>query len=129
MVFLIKKINAFIVINVNKHVYEAISFAGKEMEIEEIVKEVLKDKDYFENSQGGVTVSGGEPFLQFENFFRIDQTIKKEGLHVAVETTGNYAQEYLEKALPYIDLFLLISNISMKKIKRNNGWKFKNHHG
>ena len=84
------------------------------MEIEDIVKEVLKDKDYFENSQGGVTISGGEPFLQFENFLKLIKQLKQEGLHVAIETTGNYSQDYLEKALPYIDLFLIL-NISMKK--------------
>lgn len=101
---------------------EAISFAGKEIEIEEIVKEVLKDKDYFENSQGGVTISGGEPFLQFENFLKLIKQLKKEGLHVAVETTGNYAQDYLEKALPYIDLFLFdIKHINENKLKEITG--------
>lgn len=105
---------------------EAISFAGKEMEIEEIVKEVLKDKDYFENSQGGVTISGGEPFLQFENFLKLIKQLKKEGLHVAVETTGNYVQDYLKKALPYIDLFLFdIKHINEKKLKEITGGNLK----
>ena len=105
---------------------EAISFAGKEMEIEDIVKEVLKDKDYFENSQGGVTISGGEPFLQFENFLKLIKQLKQEGLHVAIETTGNYSQDYLEKALPYIDLFLFdIKHINEKKLKEVTGGNLK----
>lgn len=96
------------------------------MEIEEIIKEVLKDKDYFENSQGGVTVSGGEPFLQFENFLKLIKRLKQEGLHVAVETTGNYVQDYLEKALPYIDLFLFdIKHINEKKLKEITGGNLK----
>lgn len=51
-------------------------------------------------------------------------------MHVAIETTGNYSQDYLEKALPYIDLFLFdIKHINEKKLKEVTGGKLENHHG
>ena len=56
---------------------------------------------------------------------RIKQ-LKQEGLHVAIETTGNYSQDYLEKALPYIDLFLFdIKHINEKKLKEVTGGNLK----
>lgn len=86
---------------------EAISFSGKKMEIADLVAEVCKDWDYYEQSHGGVTISGGEPFTQFEAFLALLKACKAAGLHVAVETTGNFTQEKLLQALPYIDCFLM----------------------
>ena len=63
-------------------------FAGKDMEINEVIKEVLKDKDYFDQSNGGITISGGEPFMQLDAFLELIKQCKNNGLHVAVETTG-----------------------------------------
>lgn len=91
----------------NSCLNNAIQFAGQSMEIRDIVTEVMKDKDYYDESQGGVTISGGEPFLQFNHFLELIKELKKQDLHVAVETTGNYKKEFLLEALPYIDLFLL----------------------
>ncbi len=95
----------------------ALSFNGKRMSIEEVVTEVLKDKDYYDESQGGVTISGGEPFFQFDSFLELLKALKKEGLHVAIETTGNYPLEQLKQALPYIDLFLFdIKHLDAQKL-------------
>lgn len=55
---------------------EALEFSGKSMEIEEIVKIVLKDIDYYKNSQGGVTISGGEAFVQFDALIELLKTLK-----------------------------------------------------
>lgn len=104
---------------------DAIKFAGQQMTIEEIVSEVMKDKDYFDESQGGVTISGGEPFLQFDKFLKLTKELKKKGLHIAVETTGNYSQESLIKALPYIDLFLFdIKHLDKNKLLNITGGNF-----
>ncbi|TQQ85657.1 glycyl-radical enzyme activating protein [Peptacetobacter hominis] len=101
---------------------KAISIYGKYMEIEEIVDEVMKDIDYYESSGGGVTISGGEPFIQFDEFMELIKILKKKGLHVAVETTGNYSKEKLKKAEPYIDLFLFdIKHIDEEKLKSFTG--------
>lgn len=86
---------------------EALEFSGKSMEIEEIVKIVLKDIDYYKNSQGGVTISGGEAFVQFDALMELLKTLKKHDLHVAIETTGNYSNERIKRALSHIDLWLI----------------------
>lgn len=101
---------------------DAISFAGKDMEIEDVVYEVLKDKEYYEQSNGGVTISGGEPFLQFDAFLELVKQCKNKGLHVAVETTGNYSLDTLKKALPYVDLFLMdLKHLDAQKLKDITG--------
>lgn len=101
---------------------EAISFSGQTMEILDLCKEVLKDQDYYFQSNGGVTISGGEPFVQFESLLSLLQVLKKEGLHVAIETTGNYPLERLKQALPYIDLFLMdCKHLDAKKLKEVTG--------
>ena len=101
---------------------DAISFAGKDMEINEVIKEVLKDKDYFDQSNGGITISGGEPFMQLDAFLELIEQCKNNWLHVAVETTGNYCLDTLKEALPYIDLFLMdLKHLDAQKLKDITG--------
>lgn len=101
---------------------DAISFAGKDMEINGVIKEVLKDKDYFDQSNGGITISGGEPFMQLDAFLELIKQCKNNGLHVAVETTGNYCLDTLKEALPYIDLFLMdLKHLDAQKLKDITG--------
>ena len=63
---------------------QALTFAGKELSINTIVDEVMKDKDYFDNSNGGITISGGEPFVQFEAMMKLIKALKKQNLHIAM---------------------------------------------
>ena len=91
--------------------------AGKYMSISEIVSAVLKDKDYFDNSNGGVTISGGEAFVQFEEMFALVKELKKHNLNIAIETTGNFKHDYLLQILPYVDLFLFdIKHLDKEKL-------------
>lgn len=97
---------------------QALTFAGKKLSINTIVDEVMKDKDYFDNSNGGITISGGEPFVQFEAMMKLIKALKKQNLHIAIETTGNYPLEYLKQALPYLDLLLFdVKHLNYQKIK------------
>lgn len=84
----------------------AISIIGREYEPEVLLKEILKDKKYFETSGGGVTFSGGEPMLHPEYLREILILAKKAGLHTAVDTAGNVPFPSFEMVLPYIDVFL-----------------------
>ena len=68
--------------------------------------EVHRDRDYYNDSGGGVTFSGGEPFLQKEFLLDMLQLSKRAGLHTAVDTAGNLPFGWIEEALPYTDLFL-----------------------
>lgn len=84
----------------------ALRLSSQSYEIDDVVNEVLKDKEYYENSCGGVTISGGEPLVQFEAFLELASALKQQGLHVAIETTGHYSLEKLKQVMPYVDLFL-----------------------
>lgn len=85
---------------------DALSISGKDMNLDEILKEVQKDDAYYQNSNGGVTLSGGEPFFQFQEMFQLLKELKGKGYHIAIETTGMYSLEHLKEAEPYIDVFL-----------------------
>jgi pyruvate formate lyase activating enzyme len=84
----------------------ALSLWGKEYTVTEVVERVLRDRPFFEKSGGGVTISGGEPFSQAGFTLALLRAFKAQGLHTAVDTTGCAPWEVVEKALPYIDLFL-----------------------
>lgn len=79
---------------------------GKEHTVDEVLKEVLKDKAFYETSGGGVTFSGGECMLQIDFLVEILKKCKENGIHTAVDTAGHIPFESFEKILPYTDLFL-----------------------
>ena len=86
--------------------YEALGAIGKHMDVAEIVREVEKDKIFYLNSGGGVTLSGGEPLAQYDVTLRLLQTFKANGLHTALDTCGYAPRAKFEKILPYVDLVL-----------------------
>lgn len=79
---------------------------GRYMTIEEVLAEVLKDRLFYEESNGGVTLSGGEPMLQAEFAAGLLSAFKDAGIHTAMDTCGHVRQEDLEKVIPHVDLFL-----------------------
>lgn len=103
----------------------AIHFSGKIKGINEIIDEVMKDKEYYDDSNGGMTISGGEPFVQYEDFLQLLKEGKKRELNIAVETTGNVDINKIIEAEPYIDLFLLdIKHVEKEKLKEVTGGDF-----
>jgi pyruvate formate lyase activating enzyme len=84
-----------------------LQITGQAMTVEEVVLEVLKDRTFYETSNGGVTLSGGEPLLQAEFSLALLRRCLEEGLHTAVETTGFARWETLAEFLPLTDLFLM----------------------
>lgn len=84
----------------------ALSMWGREYSVAEVVDRVLRDRPFFEKSGGGVTISGGEPFSQAGFTLALLQALKAHGIHTAVDTTGCAPRDVIEKALPYVDLFL-----------------------
>ena len=85
---------------------EALELCGREYTVDEVLAEVLKDKIFYENSGGGLTLSGGEPMAQAAFALELAQRAKAAGLHVAIETCGFAPRKEYEEILPYIDLFL-----------------------
>ena len=85
---------------------EALEVAGYEKSISEIINEVLKDKVFYENSGGGMPLSGGEPMHQFEFTYELLAAAKEQGLHICMETCGFAKEDALKKAAEYVDIFL-----------------------
>lgn len=85
---------------------DAKEICGKEYTADEVLKQLTKDKTYFENSGGGVTFSGGECMLQIEFLCEILKKCKENGIHTAVDTAGNVPWGSFECILPDTDLFL-----------------------
>jgi len=79
---------------------------GKEYTLDELMTEVLKDKVFYEQSNGGVTVSGGEPLLHEDFLFEFFKKLKNENIHTAVDTCGAVKFETIEKISKYTDIFL-----------------------
>lgn len=92
------------------------------MKVKEVLDEVMKDEDFYKNSGGGVTVSGGEALLQSEFVTKLLEACKKEGLHTAIDTTGYTPWEKMEKVLRFVDLVLFdIKHLDPHEHKRTTG--------
>lgn len=84
----------------------ALGVYGRERSAGEVVAEVMKDYDYYEDSGGGVTISGGEPMAQADYAWELSGALKGAGLHVCMETSGFAPWEAYQRLLPDVDLFL-----------------------
>lgn len=85
---------------------QALEIAGKTMSAEEVMTEVLKDRAFYETSGGGMTLSGGEPLMQFEFTREILKAAKAAGLSTCLETCGYASRERVMAVAPLTDLFL-----------------------
>jgi len=86
--------------------YGALELVGQEMSVEEVLEEVGQDMRFFKTSKGGITVSGGEPMLQFDFLKRLLKKAKEQGMETALETSGYAEPEAYMQILPYVDEFL-----------------------
>ncbi|WP_223144568.1 glycyl-radical enzyme activating protein [Deferribacter autotrophicus] len=84
----------------------AIETVGKEMSVREVIDEIKKDEIFYGYSKGGVTFSGGEPFVQFEFLYELLKASKSEGWHTSVDTCGYVEFLKIEKCNRYIDTYL-----------------------
>jgi pyruvate formate lyase activating enzyme len=85
---------------------EATVMQGKIVSVDEVIEEVKKDMPFYENSGGGVTISGGEPAMQPEFCIAVLRESKKAGMHTALDTSGYVKWEIFSKILEYVDLVL-----------------------
>ena len=96
---------------------------GIELTVDDIIREVLSDRLFYENSGGGVTLSGGEPLLYPEISLEIAKRLGNEQIHVAIETSCFAKWGEIQPLLPYTDLFLVdIKSPDQKKHKETVGW-------
>ncbi len=84
----------------------ALYMCGTDTPVDEVMRRLKRDQPFFEESGGGVTVSGGECLCQSAFTLELLKQCKAAGIHTAVDTTGYVKWEVLEQTLPYTDLFL-----------------------
>ena len=85
---------------------QALEVAGTEKTVDEVIADVMKDKAFYDNSGGGITVSGGEPMFQFEFTYALLKEAKARGLHTCMETCGYAREEDYRKISEFVDIFL-----------------------
>ncbi|MBB6482424.1 glycyl-radical enzyme activating protein [Spirochaeta isovalerica] len=91
---------------VNECPTNALEILGKKWTSDQLVEELLKDEAFFEESGGGITISGGEAMMQAEFVKEVFQKLKSRGIHTTLDTCGIYQWKKMEEVLPFIDLIL-----------------------
>jgi len=100
----------------------ALNMLGEWWKLEDLYNEIEKDKIYYTKSQGGITVSGGEPTQQPEFITEFLRICKENGISTAIDTCGYSSKKIYEQILPYVDLVLLdIKLIDSDKHKEYTG--------
>lgn len=89
-------------------------FYGREYSVDEVLKEILKDKIFYENN-GGVTFSGGEALLYAKDLLTLMEQIKRNNISIAVETCLFVPSSYLEMVIPYVDYFYVDMKVMDKE--------------
>jgi pyruvate formate lyase activating enzyme len=84
----------------------ALEVVGVEMTVEEILAEVEKDRVFYDESGGGMTLSGGEPLLHAGFAYELCREARDRGIHTCIETSGFAPLEDLTRLIPQVDLFL-----------------------
>jgi pyruvate formate lyase activating enzyme len=85
---------------------EALVIEGREITVGEAVEELRKDTPFYETSDGGITLSGGEPMRQAAFSAAVLAACRREGLHTALDTSGYAPWEEYERVLPFVNLVL-----------------------
>ncbi len=101
---------------------EALQLMGRSMSVGEVMQEVGKDRIFYDESDGGATFSGGEPFMQPAFLLALLKSCREEEISTAVDTCGYVALEILAGISPLVDLFLFdLKLIDSKRHERYTG--------
>ncbi len=84
----------------------ALRLIGRWMSAEEVFRKLEEDKLFYDNSGGGVTISGGEPTLQINFVRELLEKCRKAGIRTALDTSGHVEWVHLERIVDLVDLFL-----------------------
>ncbi len=85
----------------------ALTFDSSLMEVDEAVVKLLQDKVFYNQSGGGITISGGDPLFQYEFSRRVLQKCHEAGVHTAIETSMQAKEEILRSFIGLVDLFIV----------------------
>ncbi|MFX1293503.1 MAG: glycyl-radical enzyme activating protein [Promethearchaeota archaeon] len=100
----------------------ALELIGKSYTLENLFIEVEKDRPFYEQSQGGVTCSGGEATMQFQFLAKFLKICQQNKTHTVLDTCGFIKRKNLEKILPFVDLILYdLKILNSRKHKEYTG--------
>lgn len=85
---------------------KALIVTGQEKNVLQIMQEIEKDIPFYNMSQGGVTLAGGEPLSQGPELQELVLGLKKRGIHISAETSLHVGWEVIERYIDLIDVFL-----------------------
>jgi pyruvate formate lyase activating enzyme len=83
-----------------------IECVGRYMTVDEVVAKIEQDRVFYDNSGGGMTVSGGEPLVQWEFVSSVLERCREKGIHTALDTSGMALWKNLERVIEHADLVL-----------------------
>jgi len=103
-------------------IYDALAPAGNYLTSDEVLDEVERDKPFYKNSGGGMTIGGGEPTTHINFLMELLIKGKEKGLHICLDTNGISSWSSYEKTIPYVDLYLIdFKNMDTKKHAKATG--------
>jgi len=79
---------------------------GSVVTVDHLIEDIIKDVIFYDQSGGGVTISGGEPMMQMEFLYMLLKGCKREGIHTALDTSGYAPEEDFKQIYNLVDLFL-----------------------
>ncbi len=79
---------------------------GEVMTVPEVMSKIRDDRFFYDRSRGGVTLSGGDPLIQWQFSLEILKECKRVGIHTCLETELHCSQEVLDQVLPYVDMLI-----------------------
>ena len=100
----------------------ALKLEGEKKSVDEVMKIILQDLPFYEESGGGVTLSGGEAMLQHDFAIELLKALKEKNIHTAIETTGYVSNEIFAEVIKFLDLILFdIKHWDETKHKKKTG--------
>lgn len=97
----------------------ALKLIGKSLSVKNIMEILRKDTIYFQETNGGLTVSGGEPFFQPAFLKALLMAAKKEDIHTCIETSGFTSRQNQEDIMPFVDTFLFDFKVSSPQLHQS----------
>lgn len=101
---------------------DALKSWGNEMTVDEVMRIICADRNFYKKSGGGVTISGGESLFQWEFALEILNACKEQGIHTCVETALGVKASVVEQIVPYCDMMITdIKHMDSEEHKRYTG--------
>ena len=101
---------------------DAMEMIGYEISAQEVARIVERDKPFYDESGGGVTLTGGEPTSQAGFLFELLGELKQRGIHTALETCGYFDKKLVDRLVESVDLFLFdVKHLSDRRHKQATG--------